>query len=116
MVRPTVLGGGFVLSTGSPNGSGGVSDVFFKHWSAPTGRGGDSFLFFKVLVRPTGLGGGFVFCLDSPNGSGRGAFFFFLSIGSSNGSWGRVCFKYWFAQRVWRGFGCFFQALVCSNR
>ena len=91
LVCPTGLGDSF-LSTGSPNGSGGVLD-FSSSTGSPNGSGGVNF--FQVLVRPTGL-------------EGFRIRFQVLVCPTGLEGFGFV-FKYWFAQRVWFHF---FQVLV----
>ena len=111
MVRPTGLRGrGRLFFNGPPNGPGrgfgppngpGRGFGFFFQWSAQRARG-DSFLstgslnaregfrIFFSMVRPTGPGGvSFFFSMVRPTGPGG------------------FVFKYWFAQRVWGGFGFF---------
>ena len=63
------------------------------------------------MVCPTGLEGSRFFFNGSPNAPGGVSYFFFNGLPNVP-PWGFV-FKYWFAQRVWRG--SVFQVLACQR-
>ena len=98
MVRPTGLEG-FRFSMVCPTGLEG----FRFSMVCPTGLEGFRF----SMVCPTGPGGDSFLSTGSPNGSGRVSDFIFNGL--PNGPRGGFVFKYWFAQRVWAGFGFYFQ-------